>query len=154
MFIQEGSTYRPLDSFKEVETLPKAGNMCYEPTEEAWCRLLAWHYVNTCGSNQIAAYMKTNEDFGTPTTHANANSIAYKQFKKKRVKDYIKQFREENQANYPQMRDDNIAMLRDMAANGTRAADRLNAIKELNNMMGYNQQNVKVESDSIEVVIN
>lgn len=55
------------------------------------------------------------------------------------------------------MRDANIAILKDIAANGTRNADRISAIKELDNIFGYNEHNVsingKVDSE-IEITIN
>lgn len=125
----------------------------YEPTAKEWARALAYNYVNACGSNQIQAYMKTKEEFGMPVSHAEANSMAYKQFKKSAVIKYIQEFRDENFKKLEQMREDNIAMLMDIAQSSKSPKDRIAAIKELNLMCGFNQQNIKVDSDKLEIVI-
>lgn len=64
---------------------------------------------------------------------------------------------EENRKEYAHLRDENIAILRSIASDhNNRKGDRISAIKELDSIMGYAQQNVnlngKVDSD-IEVTI-
>ena len=70
------------------------------------------------------------------------------------VKEYIRQFREENREKYSYLREDNIAMLREIAASSKSNRDRVSAIKELNSMCGFNQQNINANVDSnIDVII-
>ena len=115
----------------------------------------AWHYVNTCGGSKAAAYRKALSDDASPAGEWGAYHF-YRDHKEE-IDALIKKFREENRAQYPHMRDANIAILKDIAANGTRNADRISAIKELDNIFGYNEHNVsingKVDSE-IEITIN
>jgi hypothetical protein len=63
---------------------------------------------------------------------------------KEEIDPLIERFRAENRKEYPQIRDNNIAILTEIATEGTRNADRVSAIKELNSMFGYNAQNINV----------
>ena len=66
------------------------------------------------------------------------------------------EFRAENRAEYPHIRENNIAVLTNIIASSKKDTDRISAIKTLNDMCGFNTQNLnvngKVDSD-IEVVI-
>lgn len=61
-----------------------------------------------------------------------------------KVDEYIAQFRAENRKEYPQIRDNNIAILTEIAAEGSRNSDRISAIKELDSIMGYNSTNINM----------
>lgn len=129
--------------------------MCLtEEAQNEFKHTLAWFYVNECASSQTQAYMKAREAIGTPVPHSVANSNAYKAFRDPLVKEYIRQFREENKEKYAYLREDNIAMLREIAASSKSNKDRVSAIKELNSMCGFNQQNINANVDSnIDVII-
>lgn len=116
--------------------------------------LLAWFYVNECGSSQMQAYIKARAAMGTPVTYSSATGRACVCFKDPVVKKYVQQFREENREKYSYLREDNIAMLREIAASSKSNKDRVSAIKELNSMCGFNQQNINANVDSnIDVII-
>lgn len=116
--------------------------------------LLAWFYVNDCNSMQMYAYMKAREAMGTPVALSNARGRACEYFKDPVVKEYIQQFREENREKYSYIREDNIATLRNIVASSKSNKDRMTAIKELNSMCGFNQQNINANVDSnIDVII-
>ena len=123
-------------------------------TQNEFKRLLAWFYVNECASNQTQAYLKAKEAMGASVTYNTAHSEAHKIFKSPLVKEYVQQFREENREKYSYLREDNIAMLREIAASSKSNKDRVSAIKELNSMCGFNQQNINANVDSnIDVII-
>lgn len=123
-------------------------------TQDEFKRLLAYFYVNECASNQIQAYLKAREEIGTPVAYSTANADAYKYFKDPLVKECVQQFREENREKYSYLREDNIAMLREIAASSKSNKDRVSAIKELNSMCGFNQQNINANVDSnIDIII-
>ena len=81
-----------------------------------------------------------------PEAEPRDKSASYQFHEKHReeIERLIAQFREENRAKYPHMRDSNIAILTDIAVNGNRNADRISAIKELNSIFGYNTQNLNI----------
>ena len=84
---------------------------------------------------------------------ASLNKCAYEFFKHKKVQEYIEQFRAENRARYEQMRDDNIAMLKSISVDMLSSnRDKISAIKELNQMMGFNTQKIEI-SKVKEVVV-
>lgn len=117
----------------------------------------AWHYVNTCGGSKQNAFRKmmdtrdevSKKDYKSAGWH-------FHEKHKQEIERMIERFRAENRAEYPHMRDNNIAILSDIAAMGSRDSDRISAIKELDSIMGYNSTNLnlngKVDSD-IEVTI-
>jgi len=100
----------------------------------------AWHMVNTSAGQKAASYRKAAND---PSLSPSAGYIFYNTHKEE-IDKLIEEFRAENRKNYPQIRDNNIAILTEIATGGTRNQDRINAVKELNNMCGYNTQNINV----------
>lgn len=111
----------------------------------------AWHWVNTCAGNKTAAYSKACGE-----KKSNNAAQCFYRANREKIDKHVEKFRAENRAEYPHMRDNNIALLSEIAVNGDRNSDRIAAIKELNSMCGFNTTNVnlngKVDSD-IEVNI-
>ncbi len=112
----------------------------------------AWHYVNTCGGNKNAAFNKAKGD-------VKDSSRAYEFWRKHKteLEELVAKFRAENREKFSHIRDNNIAILSDIAATSTRNSDRVSAIKELNSMCGFNAQNVNVNGKvdgEIEVTIS
>lgn len=99
----------------------------------------AWHWVNTCAGNKTAAYSRA---FGEEKSRTSAYN--FYQRHKEEMDALIEKFRAENRAEYPHMRDSNIAILTDIAVNGAKDNDRISAIKELDSIMGYNSTNINM----------
>ena len=112
--------------------------------------------MNTCAGQKTAAYRKTMQEHGIQEEKSRFAGCNFHAQHKDEIEALICKFREENRARYPEMRDSNIALLTEIAVEGTRNSDRIAAIKELDSIMGYNQQNLnlngKVDSE-IEVTI-
>ena len=108
---------------------------------------IAYNYVNRNAGNKTQAYLSYYRDRNlAPPKNARAN--AYEFFRRDGVQQLIKKFQEENRKRLAYLRDENIAMLRDIASNeATSKKDRIAAMKELNSMGGFNQQNISVDSD-------
>lgn len=110
---------------------------------------VAYNYVNIAAGNKTEAYLKYYRDHGIKEPLYPAPQ-ATKFFNRERVKNLVEEFRAENRANYGFIRDENIAMLRDIASKvSNKKTDRIAAMKELNSMLGINQTNINVETNTI-----
>lgn len=114
---------------------------------------VAFNFVNITAGNKTEAYLKYYRDHNIPLPEYPAPQ-ASKFFNRAKTQKLVEQFREENRAAFSHIRDENIAMLRDIASTeSNRKPDRIAAMKELNLMCGFNQQNINVDSKTIEVNI-
>ncbi len=110
---------------------------------------VAFNFVNVTAGNKAEAYRQyyREHDIDMPVAIVQQ---AHKFFNRQRVKDLIEQFRAENREAFNHIRDENIATLRDIASTASnRKSDRIAAVKELNSMCGFNQQNINVDSKTI-----
>lgn len=126
-----------------------------EESNDEKCWELANLYVNQTGYNASEAYRRYAAAHGLDATDG-ARSNACRYFKANpKIQKYIEEIKAENRAKYGEMRDINIARLNDIADDETtRKSDRISAIKELNNMFGYNSHNINVDANQqIEVII-
>lgn len=84
---------------------------------------------------------------------ATIRHTAYHRFKKEDVRAHIQQFKMDNRERLAELRDENVALLKDISTNPKLSnKDRIAAIKELNSMCGYNQSNLNV-SATADIVI-
>ena len=112
---------------------------------------VAFNFVNVAAGNKTQAYLKYYIDHNIPTPEYPPQQ-ANKFFKSKRVLELVEQFRAENREAFTEIRDNNVAILKDIATTTTnKKSDRIAAIKELNLMFGYNQHNVNVADQVITV---
>ena len=112
---------------------------------------VAFNFVNVTAGNKTEAYLKYYRDHNIPLPEYPAPQ-ANKFFKRAKTQKLVEQFREENRAAFGYIRDENIAMLRDIASTeANRKPDRIAAMKELNSMCGFNQQNINVDSKTITI---
>ena len=112
---------------------------------------VAFNFVNVAAGNKTEAYLKYYRDHKI-TLPQYAAAQAHKFFKRKRVLELVEQFRAENREAFTEIRDNNVAILKDIATTTTnKKSDRIAAIKELNLMFGYNQHNVNVADQVITV---
>ena len=112
---------------------------------------VAFNFVNVAAGNKTEAYLKYYRDHNI-TLPQYAAPQAHKFFKRKRVLELVEQFRAENREAFTEIRDNNVAILKDIATTTTnKKSDRIAAIKELNLMFGYNQHNVNVADQVITV---
>lgn len=108
---------------------------------------LANLYVNLTPGNKTEAYRVFCATHNNKVKPEFINRYAHQAFKKPSVQKYVEQLRAENRALYADMRDNNIANLASMATDlDTKKSDRIAAIKELNSMFGYNQQNINMDA--------
>lgn len=119
---------------------------------------LAWFYVNRTNGNKREAYhlyMKSANPEWEPGDNNLDAKKAYNLFRYKDVQKYVNQFYEENRKLYANQRDKNIQALNQILEDPTvPRKDRISAIKELNNMFGYNSSTINVNGKAnIEVVI-
>lgn len=119
---------------------------------------LAWYYVNQTNGNKREAYrlyMKSANPEWEPRENETDAKNAYNLFRYKDVQKYIEQFYEENRKLYANQRDKNIQALNQILEDPTvPRKDRISAIKELNNMFGYNSSTINVNGKAnIEVEI-
>lgn len=116
------------------------------------CFEIAFNFVNLCAGSKAESYRRYLMEH-SENVPASLNKCAYEFFKHKKVQEYIEQFRAENRARYEQMRDDNIAMLKSISVDMLSSnRDKISAIKELNQMMGFNTQKIEI-SKVKEVVV-
>ena len=105
---------------------------------------VAWYFVNKWAGNKSQSYAEYYRNHEKPIPKG-LNMSAYRFFKDEEVQNLIEQFRKENREKYSELRDDNIALLRDISTDDSaKKSDRVAAIKELNHIMGYGTQNVNV----------
>ena len=118
---------------------------------KAKCYEVAYNYVNICAGNKTESLRKYYLDHGLNMPKYIITS-AFEFFKHKQVQIYVDQFREENRKKLVNQREDNIAMLLEIATGLTaNNRDKVAAIKELNSMCGFNIQNINVESNTITI---
>lgn len=118
------------------------------------CWELAHIYVNEAPGNQRAAY-RLFLDRRNIVQAESSMANAWKVYHKPKVMEYVEELRAENREKYAEIRDNNIATLNEIATNpASKNQERVQAVKELNTMFGYNQANVNVNANqSIELVI-
>lgn len=119
-------------------------------------RQLAWYYVYRTNGNKTEAYRLYNKEKNPDWQPSDKDSgNAYNIFRYKDVQKYIEQFYEENRKLYANQRDKNIQALNQILEDPTvPRKDRISAIKELNNMFGYNSSTINVNGKAnIEVEI-
>lgn len=110
---------------------------------------VAFNFVNITAGNKTEAYLKYYDDHDIDKPLYPVQQ-AFKFFNSPDVIKLVEQFRAENRAHYGEIRDENIAMLRDIASRpANRKTDRIAAMKELNSMLGLNQTNINVETNTI-----
>ena len=128
-------------------------NMAFQSPEAAdekkW--EMAWYYVNKWAGNKTQAYQEYYRAHDLPIP-SSCHCSAYRFFKDERVKAIVEQLRKENRERYSEMRDNNVAILKDISTDAEASrSERISAIKELNHMMGYGTENInvngKVDSD-------
>lgn len=113
---------------------------------KAKCYEVAYNYVNICAGNKSESLKKYYLDHGEVMPKY-LRSTSHEFFKHALVKQYVEQFREENRKQLVHAREENIAMLKDIASSiDSNSKDKVAAIKELNSMCGYNQHNVNVDA--------
>lgn len=116
------------------------------------CFEVAFNYVNICSGSKTEAYRRYLMEHGENVPE-HVSKCAYEFFKHKKVQEYIEQFRAENRAKYPQLREDNIAILKAISVDLLSSnRDKVAAVKELNAMCGFNTQKVEVSAQK-ELVI-
>lgn len=117
-------------------------NKCYE---------VAYNYVNICAGNKTESLRKYYLDHGLNMPKYVITS-AFEFFKHGLVKQYVEQFRQENRKKLVNQRENNIAMLLEIAS-GLKVTnkDKIAAIKELNSMCGYNIQNINIDTNTITI---
>lgn len=114
---------------------------------------VAWNFVNLTAGNKAEAYRQYYRDHDIVMPEGVVQQSS-KFFKRARVLRLIEEFREDNRQTYSNIRDENIAMLREIASTqDNRKPDRIAAIKELNHMLGLGQENINVDSNSITIEI-
>lgn len=112
---------------------------------------VAFNFVNVAAGNKTEAYLKYYRDHSIKLPEYPPQQ-ASKFFKRERVLELVEQFRAENREAFTEIRDNNVAILKDIATTTTnKKSDRIAAIKELNLMFGYNQHNVNVADQTITV---
>lgn len=130
-------------------------NTVYTSDERA--EKLAWFYVNQTNGNKTQAYRLYNKTINPDWQSEGDTDIgrAYNLFRRKDIQKYVEQFYEENRKLYANQRDKNIQALNQILEDSTAPRkDRISAIKELNNMFGYNSSTINVNGKAnIEVII-
>lgn len=130
-------------------------NTVYTSDERA--EKLAWFYVNQTNGNKTQAYRLYNKTINPDWQPEGDIDIgrAYNLFRRKDIQKYVEQFYEENRKLYANQRDKNIQALNQILEDPTvPRKDRISAIKELNNMFGYNSSTINVNGKAnIEVEI-
>lgn len=96
--------------------------------------------MNTCGGSKCEAYNKAT---GKEYTYRSGHEFHKRH--QKEIDALIEQFRAENRAEYPHMRDNNIAILADIAAGSSSNRDKISAIKELDSIFGFNSTNLNIQ---------
>lgn len=110
---------------------------------------VAFNFVNIAAGNKTEAYLLYYKEHGLEMPLYPAPQ-ASKFFNRARVKELVEQFRAENRSAYGNIRDENIAMLKDIASRpSNKKTDRIAAMKELNSMLGLNQLNLTVDTNTI-----
>ena len=130
-----------------ISTTPKGtelDNKCFE---------VAFNYVNICAGSKTEAYRKYIQEHGEEEPKY-LGRCAYEFFKHKKVQHYIDQLKAENREKYEGLRDENIAILKAISvSNKAKESDKIAAVKELNNMCGFNAANKIQLSQEKELVI-
>ena len=118
---------------------------------KAKCYEVAYNYVNICAGNKTESLRKYYLDHGLNMPKYPITS-AHEFFKHSEVQAYVDQFRAENRKRLINQREDNIAMLLEIATSlGANNRDKVAAIKELNSMCGFNIQNINVDTNTITI---
>lgn len=66
---------------------------------------------------------------------------------KERIDPIMERLKEENRKDEPNIRDQNIRILKDIVANSKSAKDRMQAMKMLNDMLGLETKNLNIKTD-------
>lgn len=105
------------------------------------CFEVAYNFVNLTGGNKKQALMRYLLDHPDEEMPKFLNQAAYKFFDNNpMVWTYIEKFREENRKANDKIRDENIAMLKQIAADPFASnRDRIAAMKELSQICGLNE---------------
>lgn len=111
--------------------------------EQAW--EIANLYVNCTGYNANEAWRRWHDMHGKEYKPKSVNNASRFFRTHPQIMKYVEELKAENRARYPEMRDINVNRLNEIANNG-KASDRIAAIKELNSMFGYNQQNINMDA--------
>jgi hypothetical protein len=128
---------------------------CSKDAIDERIQLFAWHLVNTSMGIKLRAYEHMAADIGaemvsSPTVYSFYNNH------KAEIEKWVSEFRQENKEQNEELRDQNIALLKDIAGDcTTNKRDRIAALKELNHMCGFGEENVNLKAQAdIEVVID
>lgn len=120
---------------------------------DAMLKEIAFNFTNVTVGNKTASYLefcKNNNMAPVPADKQEAFQI----FKKEKTKQFVHEFEEENRKSYESMRDRCIEAVSSIAFDPAASKkDRLTALKELNIMFGFNQTNVNVQNENLEIVI-
>ena len=117
---------------------------------------LAWFYVYKTNGNKTHAYRLYRASIDDSfVAQDNDWATAVKMFRKEEVIKAVHKYYEENRKLYALQRDKNIQALNGVVEDpDCSRKDRIAAVKELNNMFGYNSSNINVNGKAnIEVVI-
>lgn len=105
---------------------------------------LALIYVTQASFNAAEAMRIYNREHGIEDSPSLVKN-ACRTFRNPYVKDVIAAYQKEMRETYDQQRDINIALLNNIATDlNQKPSVRISAIKELNNMFGYNYHNVNM----------
>lgn len=120
---------------------------------DAMLKEIAFNFTNVTVGNKTASYLELCKN-NNMTPSENPKIEAYHIFKKEKTKQFVHEYEEENRKSYEGMRDRCVEAVSSIAFDPAASKkDRLTALKELNVMFGFNQTNVNVQNDNIEIVI-
>jgi hypothetical protein len=127
---------------------------CSKDSIDERIQLFAYHLVNDSMGIKIRAYEKMAADVGAEMVSSPTVYCFYNNHKAE-IEKWVSTFQQENRAQHDKIRDQNIANLKDIAADdSTNKRDRIAAIKELNHMLGLGEENVNLKAQAdIELVI-
>lgn len=108
----------------------------------------AFNYVFRTVGNKTQSYKLwyTEHEQEPPK---NAHVRAYKMFKEPQTQEFVEEYRRELRADYKNMKEKIVGELSEIAFDheGTKG-ERTAALKELNSMFGYNNQNVNLNANA------
>lgn len=111
------------------------------------CFEIAYTYINHYGGNKTETIRKFISTHNLPHP-SNIYEYSYRLFKNSKLLEMIDFVRTENRKEQGNLRDYNIATLKNIAFNPQASnTERINAIKELNHMCGYSTLNINQQQD-------
>lgn len=117
----------------------------------------AYAMVNKCHMEKKQSYKYALMAVGVPEENITENMLnvcTYRFYKdhKEKIEAKMAEYIETNQRVLPHMRDNNIAVLRDIIATAKNNNDKIRAIQVLNQMFGYDSKTVNIKSEDVIVV--